>query len=99
MNQKKSHNISIHPSLYGELEVDWKKEYQGEFICPNCQKSNLKSTQYKEGSICKLRFICNNCNKLISLTCQVPAYIFNYRPDIECPNPLCTQVGHDGQKG
>ncbi|OUL36932.1 integrase [Nostoc sp. T09] len=99
MTQQISNTISIHPTLYGQLEVDWNKEYQGEFICPNCQKTNLKKTSYKENSICKLRFICNTCNKRISLTCLVPAFIYKYRSDIECPNPLCTQLGHDGQKG
>ncbi|MBG1268561.1 integrase [Nostoc sp. WHI] len=99
MHQHKSKQISLHPTLYDQLEVDWKKEYQGEFICPNCHKTNLHKTSYKEGAICKLRFKCTTCNKFIPLTCRVPAFIYNYRSDIECPNPLCTQLGHDRQKG
>lgn len=37
--------------------------------------------------------------KKTGLTCKVPAYIYNYQCSLECLNPLCTQLGHDGQKG
>lgn len=99
MATRKYPAISIHPTLYGQLEVDWDKEYQGEFFCPNCPKTQLKVLMKKETSICKLRFRCSACKKHISLTDEVPAYIYNYRPEIECPNPGCTKIGNDGQKG
>ena len=92
--------LSFHPTLQGRLEVDWKKEYQNEFFCPHCSQVDKITNFYrKKEAMCKLRLGCNSCGKSISLTCQVPAYIFHYHPNLECPNPLCTQIGHDGQKG
>ncbi|OKH33447.1 integrase [Calothrix sp. HK-06] len=99
MTKQQSSTISIHPTLHGQLKVDWEKDYKGEFICPNCQKSNLKKTYFKDTSKCKIRFMCSNCEKWVSLTSSVPTYTCNYRPDIECPNPVCNEVGYNGQKG
>lgn len=42
---------------------------------------------------------CDSCRIDVCLTDSVHARIYRYRPDIECPNPLCTEIGHDGQKG
>ena len=93
---------SIHQTLNGILKVDWKREYQQEYNCPHCDKEKL--TQYyvsrtTKGTTGGLFLLCNCCRKSIFLTCCVPAYIYNYLPEIECPNPLCTDIGHDGQKG
>lgn len=43
--------------------------------------------------------VCNSCKRNTHLTCKVPVHIYRYRPNIECPNPLCNKLGHDGQKG
>lgn len=103
MPNRKYPVVSFHPTLYGQLEVDWTKEYYHEFFCPHCNvvKLTTLSLSRKEGSVCKLRFTCRSksCNKRTNLTCRVPAYIFKYRSKLECPNPLCDQLGHDGQKG
>ncbi|MBD2247411.1 site-specific integrase [Nostoc sp. FACHB-888] len=97
---KKNHPIvSLHATLHSQLEVDWSKEYKCEFICPHCQENYLNKVEIKEGSMCKVRLRCYKCNKYISLTCQVSVHICKYHPDIECPNPICTQRGHNGQKG
>lgn len=37
MNQRKYSPISIHSTLYGQLKVNWEKEYNDEFSCPRCQ--------------------------------------------------------------
>ena len=91
--------ISFHPTLHGQLEVNWKKEYQNDFFCPHCHEAKITNFNKKENSVCKLRLFCKSCKKNTSLTCQVLAYIYRYCHNLECPNPLCNEVGHDGQKG
>ena len=99
MAKRKFPALSFHPTLNGRLEVDWNKEYQNDFFCPHCKVAKLNNAYKKYNYSCKLKLYCRSCKKSVSLTCQLPAYIFNYRPNLECPNPLCTQLGHDGQKG
>jgi integrase/transcription elongation factor Elf1 len=91
--------ISTHQTLDGTLTVNWKQEYKGEFICPNCNHRGLYHFIDKPSYSYKLNLECKSCKNIIYLTCQVQARIFNYRPNIECPNPVCTKIGHDGQKG
>lgn len=98
MSNRKYQPISIHQTLKGTLKIDWKSQYNNEYSCIRCG-SKLKNFSVQKKSKCKLDIFCTNCNKTISLTNKVPAYTYNYRPQIECPNPLCTQIGHDGQKG
>lgn len=31
------------------IEVDWKKDYQGEFICPRCNRSQMKHSGFPNG--------------------------------------------------
>jgi integrase/transposase-like protein len=40
------------------IEVDWKKDYQGEFICPRCNRSQMKHGGFRNG-IKQLR--CEEC--------------------------------------
>ncbi|MDJ0531656.1 MAG: site-specific integrase [Xenococcaceae cyanobacterium MO_207.B15] len=91
--------ISNHPTLNGILKVDWNREYQQEYNCPRCNKGKLTKYHRCTGSVIKLNLQCNYCNKYTNLTCPVPIYICNYLPNIECPNPLCNEIGNDGQKG
>ena len=98
MSNRKYQPISIHQTLKGTLKIDWKSQYNNEYYCIRCG-SKLKNFTVQKKSKCKLDIFCTNCNKTISLTNKVPAYTYNYCPQIECPNPLCTQIGHDGQKG
>lgn len=98
MSNRKYQPISIHQTLKGTLKIDWESQYNDEYSCIRCG-SKLKNFSVQKKSKCKLDIFCTNCNKTISLTNKVPAYTYNYRPQIECPNPLCTQIGHDGQKG
>ena len=95
--------ISIHQTLHGQIEVNWDEDYYQEFTCPECEQCNKKNVLYRysvyKKSTCKLVLKCKYCEKHIFLTSKVPAYITSYLPEIECPNPLCTGVGHNGQKG
>ena len=98
--QSKHSPISIHQTLQGELKVNWQKEYRREFICPECGKEKLTKVFFNKDSLCKVVFQrCKSCQKTTSLTCQVPPHIFNYCPEKECPNPLCNEIGYNGQKG
>jgi integrase len=98
-SKRKYQPISLHKTLDGILQVNWKQEYQGEYYCPNCNQGKLTSFFYYKNCLCKVRFYCNFCGNYTFLSCEVPQYIFRYCPEIECPNPLCNQLGHNGQKG
>ena len=90
--------VSIHETLFDELQVDWEKEYSNEFICFKCERGKLAKFFYRQG-LHNVRLRCQSCRKTTTLSCQVSPHIHGYRPDLICPNPLCTQLGHDGQKG
>ena len=92
--------ISKHPTLNKVLEVDWQKEYRGEYQCPKCNNGKLlkaynRNYQYSPGVVLR----CNLCKKRTYLTCQVPARFHQYSSKLECPNPLCKGIGPNGQKG
>ncbi|WP_373543575.1 integrase [Chamaesiphon sp.] len=91
--------ISIHETLNGTLEVNWESDYKQEYRCPLCPQGLITNYYYSAKSVNKLGVVCNKCKKRINLRCDVPPHSIRYRPDIECPNPLCLQIGHDGQKG
>ncbi len=91
--------ISIHQTLFGQLQVDWKKEYNSEFICFQCNQGRISRFSHSQQGVHKLKVGCTSCGKYTTLSCQVSPHIYNYRPDLICPNPLCTQIGHNGQKG
>jgi integrase/transcription elongation factor Elf1 len=40
------------------IEVDWKKDYQDEFICPACNNGHLRLSGFHRG---KKKFTCKNC--------------------------------------
>ena len=63
--------ISSHPTLYGQLEVDWNKEYNGEFNCPHCQIGKITTFCHKKSAICKLQVRCKNCKKITGLSQQL----------------------------
>lgn len=90
--------ISTHPTLNNELQVNWNLEYNNEFYCPHCHQNTL-TYYHDETKKLGLTLDCRACFKKTALTCKVPAYIYNYCPTLECPNPLCTKFGHEGQKG
>ena len=96
---RKHFPISIHQTLSNILEVDWREQYHNKFICPNCNQGQLEHFFYRKSSLCKLCLSCNVCRKQTNLTCPISIHINNYRPDLECPNPLCKKRGNDGQKG
>ena len=90
--------ISIHQTLHGKLEVNWYLEYKDEFSCPHCGYESITYSHDKTKAT-GLRFECGSCNRNFALTQRVPSHISNYEPSIECPNPSCKSIGHDGQKG
>jgi hypothetical protein len=98
MSQRKHLPISRHQTLNGILEVDWLQDYQGEFTCPQCNQGSLTKAYFshKRNGV---RLGCNSCGQYTSLSCENPAYIYNYQADLECPNPLCTGIGSRGQRG
>ena len=96
--------ISVHQTLYGQIEVNWDKDYHQEFNCPRCEKEYGKKNalcRYKreEKATCKLVLRCKYCTKNTCLTSRERIYTTSYLKDIECPNPLCISVGPNGQKG
>ncbi|MDJ0575365.1 MAG: site-specific integrase [Xenococcaceae cyanobacterium MO_234.B1] len=98
-NNRNHPPISFHTTLNGQLEVNWDQEYNQEYHCPNCNKGKLVRYYYDKTLICKINLYCNNCDKRTNLTCHVPSYIYNYISNIECPNELCKEIGHNGQRG
>ena len=98
MRKHKYPAISVHETLGGLLEVYREKEYNNEFSCPYCNLARLSNAFYRRKNICRLALRCDSCRIDVCLTDSVHARIYHYRPDIECPNPLCTVIGHDGQR-
>ncbi len=99
MSKRKHQLISVHQTLNSQLTVDWELDYHQEYNCPDCKQQKLTWLFRKEDCLCKLILRCASCNKTTSLTCQLPVHISSYCPEIECPNPLCNDIGHNGQKG
>lgn len=99
MSNRKHPAISLHETLNGILEVNWEKYYKGEYSCPNCPQGQITNYARQSSSPHKLRLLCNMYKGETLLSREISAYIFRYLPDIECPNPLCVDIGHDGQKG
>ena len=95
---KKHSPISVHKTLNGELVVNWYLEYKNEFSCPECNHDRLRYC-YDRTKSAGFVLECPSCNKKTSLAGKVSSHIYNYQSSIECPNPLCTKLGHDGQKG
>jgi transcription elongation factor Elf1 len=91
--------ISTHLTLQGTLSVNWAEKYAGEFICPQCNQGQISKFNYTNGHSCQLKLGCNHCSQKTLLFCQVPPQIHSYRPHLVCPNPLCHQIGPNGQKG
>lgn len=91
--------ISTHLTLQGTLSVNWAEKYAGEFICPQCNQGQISNFHYADGHSCQLRLGCNHCSQKTLLCCQVPPQIHSYRSHLICPNPLCHQIGPNGQKG
>jgi transcription elongation factor Elf1/integrase len=79
-------------------KVNWYLEYKNEFNCPECNHEHLIYS-YDTSKSCNLSLECKSCHKTTALTCPVPVHIYNYKSNLECPNPLCTKLGHNQQKG
>ena len=91
--------ISQHQTLGEILKVNWNQAYKGEYGCPICNKGQLNRYYYRPNLMGNLALDCNVCGEYLSLTCHVPVHISNYLSNVECPNPLCTKMGNNGQKG
>ncbi|MEA5622131.1 integrase [Nostoc sp. UHCC 0251] len=91
--------ISIHQTLQGTLSVNWAEKYSGEFICPQCNQGQISKFHYADGQSHQLKLGCNSCSLKTLLCCQVPPQFHGYQKHLVCPNPLCHQIGPDGQKG
>ncbi len=90
--------VSIHETLFNKLQIDWKEEYNNEFLCCKCNQGKLTRFFYYQG-LHHIKLRCQLCGETTTLSCQVSPHIHGYRSDLICPNPLCNQIGQNGQKG
>jgi transcription elongation factor Elf1 len=97
-SQRKHLPISRHQTLNGILEVNWLQDYKGEFVCPQCNQGRPTKAYFSVHSN-GVYLRCDSCGQYTFLSCETPAYIYNYQADLECPNPLCTGIGPRGQRG
>ena len=96
MGQKRKYPaISIHTTLNENLEVNWEREYDGSFQCPECKSNQFRFERQKSG--CRLKLRCLNCSLYIPLTKPTGQHIFRYQPELTCPNPLCNKISPNGQ--
>ena len=70
------------------MKIDWQKDYQGEFICPYCNKGRMSLSGVNRG---KQQFWCSDCKR----TC-----VESYQLDMQAvPDPTNIQViWYTGQK-
>jgi site-specific recombinase XerD/transcription elongation factor Elf1 len=54
-------------------EIDWKRDFQGEFVCPNCEALGIIpiTTQFKIGKLVKTLFRCPFCQKSVFNSCEI----------------------------
>ena len=92
-NTAVSHKIKIpEPN-----SINWRRDYQGEFICPHCDEKGLWLAGFSsKGS--KRQFICRHCQKTTRESNDIklpdPNSQINWRRDYRvgefaCPNPNC----------
>ena len=70
-------------------DINWQKDYQGEFPCPGCQKIGMRLSGYsgKERSFC-----CQGCNKRINQSCPLRKTYFSKKLagyGFACPREAC----------
>lgn len=85
------------------IEIDWKQDYQGEFVCPRCIQGRMSLSGFY---LSKKKFICKNCQHrtLASINLnQRSLYLKlrlkdervdwekDYRGEFICPN--CQTIG------
>ena len=79
------------------IKINWKQDYQREFICPNCHQIGLRLYGKSENG--GRRFYCSSCRKRIGDSCQLKTLIdpktkivWHRRERIDgfvCPNLDC----------
>lgn len=78
------------------MEIDWRKDYQGEFVCPRCSEGSLRLSGKNANQ--KQMFRCPKCRLNIVESYQLklpdPNHQVNWRGDYRigefaCPNPDC----------
>lgn len=72
------------------IRINWKKEYQKDFLCPKCSSSNL----YLYGNTAnnKRCFKCPKCKKRISTSCDLKNGYLTSRMEayrLGCPSEIC----------
>lgn len=91
--------ISTHETHLGTLKVNWETDYYGKYQCPKCHQGQLAKAYYRQEATCEVALLCSSCHERTYLSCPVPIHIYRYLSDVACPNPLCTGIGPQGQKG
>ena len=79
------------------IKIDWKKDYQKEFLCFHCEKCQLVLNGQNKGSTgehTKRSFVCSNlqCKKSTLNSCDLhPSYLKNLLSGygFACPNKKC----------
>jgi integrase len=80
------------------IEINWKRDYAGEFICCYCDKPGLALDYWSGKKNIKRMFRCNSCNKRIVASVKIkspdPTSGINWQSDYKigefaCPNPVC----------
>lgn len=52
------------------MDINWKEDYQGEFICPNCDKLGMNVLGFSK-SRQKRQFVCSHCKKYQQEFCSI----------------------------
>ncbi len=71
------------------IKIDWKKDYNNEFICPNCNLGQLSFKKIKDE---KAQFKCLECNKLIAASRRFASDYFTRKAaayGLGCPSATC----------
>ena len=83
------------------MEIDWRKDYQGEFVCPRCGQVGVNLNGRRSDNK-KRVFQCSNCSKVVMRSVKFklrPDWYKDYRNgEFACANPNCDsrdiQVSH-----
>ena len=62
------------------IEINWEKDYQGDFICPSCEQSKLRLRGFHEGI---KQFRCHNCKTHVLASIKLSGRFRCIKPSIK----------------